>query len=143
MLRFEPPGVLRLGVSAGAAGQRVWCPSDGPDLLELPAGWHSLCAVGTAGSTTFYVNGRRHGTAQAQVTDAIAQLGGCSWAAATSRVHAIGSLAGVSIYGAALDAAAVRLLDAAATRALGGLEPGEAGVWAQPCATCNWGGYHR
>ena len=70
----------RLGVfatSPASPDTPTWHPlTDDARLQRLPAGWHSLVAVGGGGATTFYINGRACGEVRAQARSAIARLGG-------------------------------------------------------------------
>ena len=95
---------------------------------QLSHGWHSICAVGCGGRTTFYVDGRHSGSIAAQVTANMAQFGSCTWAGACG--GPVGALHDLRVYGGWLSKAAVRELDGAASMAHGGLGADEVGVWA-------------
>jgi hypothetical protein len=54
--------------------QADWAPADAGDLRRLE-GRHCLIAVGAAGRTTFFLDGERIGTSQAQVTQPMIHIG--------------------------------------------------------------------
>ena len=99
----------------------VWHP-------QLPHGWHTICAVGCAGRTTFYVDGRQSGSIMAQVTANMAQFGNCTLSSGCG--GPAGAIYDLRVYGGALSKAAVRELDGTASVGSGGLGAEEVGVWA-------------
>ena len=102
-------GAARLGVFAASPASPHapgWHPLNDENLQRLPAGWHSLVAVGGGDATAFYINGRACGEVHAQARSAIARLGGGLSALTGAALR----LADVRLYGAALAPRAVREL---------------------------------
>ena len=116
----EDDDALRLAVEAEPGKRQVL---HDLDLRSLPNGWNSLAAVGAGGQTSFHVNGRAVGTLAAQVTADVLWVGNHPAADGRS-CGALGALADVRAYQAALPPETLRALDGA-----GGSEPSVAGVW--------------
>ena len=110
----EDDDALRLAVEAEPGKRQVLHTLD---LRSLPNGWNSLAAVGAGGQTSFYVNGRAVGTLAAQVTADVLWVGNHPAADGRS-CGALGALADVRAYQAALPPETLRALDGA-----GGSEP--------------------
>ncbi|KAL1495565.1 hypothetical protein AB1Y20_016928 [Prymnesium parvum] len=103
----------------------------GSNLSQLGHGWHSLAVVGSAGTTTFYVDSRRVGTVPAQVTADVLWVGNHP-AYHLRECGAVGVLCDVRIYGSALSAEAIREMEATGHLAeWGGLPRELGGVWGE------------